>query len=253
VPMRRWHAVLVTVRLKVRRRLWLFWARFAGLSAAIFVLLGLGAAVVTVTDRSAGAAIGFGLSAAMCAALIPAAFTTFLLATRDPTITADEDAIRIDHPGMFRKPLRLNRRDVHSVYVRNFPALRKRPRFEGSRWKRFWAWSRWVDTGSAWTDLPVNSDCAPDLSMLTDGEDRNLLIILAHPLPMRSARRGLGALHFLMRYASHNGPTRSTIARGLFGRVLDEDAAIQTFDGWSMPTDVPVDAWQWIHPTRARS
>src|SRR5207253_8347772 len=87
-----------------------------------------------------------------------------------------------------------------------------------------------------------------DLSLLHTGEDHNLLIVVADPLPMEGfARRGLGALSLgVARGMSYTGPTKATVARGFFAVAVDEDLARRTFESWPTAEAPDPELWDWL-------
>jgi len=79
-------------------------------------------------------------------------------------------------------------------------------------------------------------------------EDHNLLIVVADSLPMGDlARRGLGALSLgVGRGMSFTGPTKATVARGLFAVALDEDLARRAFESWPTAEAPDPELWDWL-------
>jgi hypothetical protein len=219
---------------------------------ALPALAAAGFLVASILDFSWSTLAGVAFTVPFAAVLIPAAVLAWRLSLAFPTVRVDEDGLTINHPAAFRHPLRVSRADVRSVHVRPFQGLVRPPPFTGSRWQRLRQRSRWADSGVALSDpLPVTSWYVPDLSALDTYEDRNLLIVLAHPRPMKDiARRGFGALRLIIaRGGPHfTGPTRWTVARGFFARAVEEQEAHEAFRNWTnVSEDMPdPQVWQWL-------
>jgi len=181
-----------------------------------FSIAAIALLVVSLLDRDGGDLVGGLIFLLLGAVATPAGVAAWHLGRAHPALIVDDYGLTVDHPGVLKRPLRLDRSEVHSVYVRSFPGHERSPTFDGTGWERFRQRVRWVDSrGGPQCRLPVSAMDAPDLSVLDVLEDRNLLIVLATSLPMKSlARRGLGSLALAVaRGPSYSGPTRATVAR----------------------------------------
>ena len=151
----------VTLDLRVSGRWrvlgWLFaiWIGL-GLVAICFFLAGVHHGSGRIDDL----VVGIGLIATG----VPADTSAWRMATSHSSIKLDGTIISIDHPGVFRRPLVLNRRQVHGLLI---------------------------EPGTTPNDLPISTRHAPDLSVGARAGSI-LTIVLAEPLPLLSiARRGL--------------------------------------------------------------
>lgn len=209
---------------------------------------------VAIVDRSVGALIGTAFGATWGSVLVPAGVAAWRISRSHPAIFVTDDGLMLEHPGLFVSGLHISRSAVHSVYVRRFRGAEPPPRFQGNAWQRLRQMSRWLDRGSPLRDsLPISSWHCPDLSLL-QGEDHNLLIVMANSMPMRDrARRGLGALSVAVaRGSTFTGPTKATVARGFFAVVLDEDRAGQAFASWPTAETPYPELWDWLYAGTSR-
>ena len=149
-----------------------------------------------------------------------------------PRLLVDDQAITVEAPAVLRHPLRIERERVHSVYVSHAPprSFVRRPSS--------------VNDGPIEDVLPVaTSWWAPDMGVGMDAP--RLLIVLDLSLPMRDSVLGRTGPLFWLGFSAYRGPTRSTVARGLFFPVADVDQALQAFAGWPVagPLDPRLRTW----------
>lgn len=244
------HHGRVRLELRIRRGQW-------GFFGALFLVLGIPFAIAAplflvgaIVDQNAGALVGVVFGAMFGSVSVPAGIVAWRISRAAPAVVVTEDFITIEHPGLFVKPVHLDRSAVHSVYVHTFQGAQRPPKFDGTAWQRLRQTSRWIDGRATLPDpLPISSWHCPDLSVLSGMEDHNLLIVMANSMPMRDlARRGLGALSLgVARGMSFTGPTRATVARGLFAVALDEDRARQAFASWPTAEAPDPELWDWLY------
>jgi hypothetical protein len=245
----------VRIELDLRRGVWNVFAVLLTVTGVPFSIAAIALLVVSLLDRHGGDLVGGLIFLLLGAVATPAGVAAWHLGRAYPALVVDDYGLTLDHPGVLKRPLRLDRSEVHSVYVRSFPGHERSPTFDGTGWERFRQRVRWVDSrGGPQCLLPVGAMDAPDLSVLDVFEDRNLLIVLATSSPMKSlARRGLGSLALAVaRGPGYSGPTRATVARGLFGVVGDEHAARVAFASWPSADTPAADVWDWLYGEKKR-
>lgn len=239
----------VRLELKVRRGQWRFFALLflvLGTPFALAVPLFL---VVAFVDRNGGALVGVVFGAIFGFTSVPAGLAAWRISRSRPKIVVASDRLTIEHAGVFVMPVELNRSAVHSVYVRQFPAVERPPEFEGTAWQRLRQRSRWIDRqGMLPGPLPISSWHCPDLSILNGIEVYNVLIVMANSMSLKGVtRRGLGALSLATRGLMYHGPTRATVARGFFAVAIDDDGARQAFASWPTAETPDPELWDWLY------
>lgn len=190
-----------------------FWAMIIGGLPAIFVIFGIVSGVAN-GDASLAAGIAVGgvlLSLPFEGPLLPLAWEQLF---GQPRLVVEPSGFTIHHDGILRRPVRVGRHDVHSVY------FTMRPGVPG-----------------------IDHVLLPDLSVLS--VQPNLLVVFTRPLQIgRDVRRGMGLVNTLLRGAP--GPTRITYARGFVAKVEDAALATAAFDGWPTTSPIPQDVLDWL-------
>jgi hypothetical protein len=215
----------MTFEVLLSRRWW------TGLAILFSAWVALG--VIGIPLLIAGVAHGSGhplengaIAAGLGALGLPAAASAWRIGRSHPSVILDDATLTIHHPGILRRPLHLDRRQVRALYFR--PSLDPPRRGQ----------------------LPVSIRCAPDLS-LEAGSGANMVIALAEPLPLRSlARFGLGLWNLIVIRggAPYYGPTRRTVAYGFFARAVSDDASgAALLDAWRPEPSEPAESlWNWL-------
>lgn len=238
----------VRLDLRLRTRTWgLFTALFAGIGVP-FAVASVALFIDAVVRWHAGPLVGALFLGLAGAVLTPAAVASWRLYQAHPTLVVDQEGLTIEHSGLFREPLRLDRSAVEALYLGAFSGHEHAPAFEGRAPQRLWQYRRWLDRrGVTLSLLPVDGLVAPDLSILYDADDRNLLIVPITALPLKGvARRGLGMLRVAMGFVGYTGPTRATIVRGRGESspvVMAEPHAQSGALGVALPALVARHAW----------
>lgn len=209
--------------------------------------------VVGVADAALEILLAGGLAAAAAIISVYSVTCGYRLARASPAISVSDNGLVLDHPGLFRGPVHLDRSLIHSVYLREFPAAVARPRIEGTRSQRLRSWVKDVDRGVGVVDRPISSQRVPDLSTRLPMEGHNLLVVLTHPTSLAATtRRGLGAMSVPSMWVLYKGPTKGTVARGFFARVEDLPAARRCLSSWASSFEPPAELWRWLHARRDR-
>lgn len=193
--------------------------------AVLAVAIGFLAIVVVVAISSPGTNLFSLFWGGMAVALI------YRLVAAPTRLWVDGQAIAIEAPWALRQPLRIDRQQVHSVYV----FLVGPPtgwRSLGSRGREDHA----APGPTCWW--------APDMGVGVDPP--RLLIVLDPSLPMKEIVRLRTGPLLLFGLFDYRGPTRSTMARGLFFPVDDVGQAAEAFAAWPMPGPMGPALRTWV-------
>ncbi len=243
---------LVSVELESQHVLWGFMAVLAFGFSGLFLLFAVGALL---GDPGSRGSLIFG-AVVVAIALWGLAGGRFALrlARARPRLLISATNLVVEHPGLLREPLVMQRNDVEAVCLGNFVKYRYPPpdATSASPWRRLRTYSRWLDSGGTAPTVSA-SEHLPDFSNVMGGRSPDVLVVLRRPYDLGTVpRRGLGIV--APEGAPFNAPVRGARIRGILGRAVQPDQARQAFSHWGVVVERPTDEMlAWISPSRRRS
>jgi hypothetical protein len=155
-----------------------------------------------------------------------------------PRLWVDDEALTIEAPTVLSGPLRIDRDRVHSVHVLESDQA-------GWSWHEFWR-DRRKDR-----DAEPTSNWAP---MLGEGRHRfRLLVVLDPSLPLADVARRRTRWFTFFERSGYDGPTRWTVARGLFFPLAPADQTREAFAGWPFTDELDPELRTWVEGDRIRT
>lgn len=239
------------------------WQRIEwGIAAVLLLFLGVlglvGAAASLFSGRDLKAVVetaGLGALALVC--LAGARFGLRAARTR-PRVLVEGDAIVLDHPALLTALVRVHRREIREVWIRDVKKQNGGSVGATSR-RRKLRTSIPPSEGAPRPPVIVSSrKILPDLSssLLPTARESDVLVVFRGSYDLDGfPRRGLAALAlFGDEWGTYDGPVRKAHPHGFVFRVRRPEEAERAFRDLGVLVDRPsTDALEWVAPSRKRS